>query len=77
MISRTHAYRLIVLMLTEVPSGCAGVGGSPGEGVTVHAAATSIQPDRVIADVGQQPYYGLNVVKRYTGTNWYRAAGFS
>ncbi|MFN5995455.1 MAG: hypothetical protein ACK45Y_15320 [Betaproteobacteria bacterium] len=30
--------------LTSAPSGCAGVGGAPGEGVTVHAGATAQEP---------------------------------
>jgi hypothetical protein len=34
----------VVEFLTAAPSGCVGVGGAPGEGVTVHAGATAQEP---------------------------------
>ncbi|HEY1077402.1 MAG TPA: hypothetical protein VGE51_11990 [Fontimonas sp.] len=39
-------YRLAfeLRILTDVPSGCVGVGGSPGESVTVKAGASAIEP---------------------------------
>jgi hypothetical protein len=41
-----QSYRVgfAVEFLTRAPSGCAGVGGAPGEGVTVHAGATAQEP---------------------------------
>lgn len=41
-----QSYRVgfAVEFLSRAPSGCAGVGGAPGEGVTVHAGATAQEP---------------------------------
>lgn len=36
-----------VEIATSVPNGCVGVGGAPGEGVTVKAGASDIEPDRI------------------------------
>jgi len=36
-----------VEIATSVPNGCVGVGGSPGEGVTVKAGVSDIEPDRL------------------------------
>ncbi|MGB3542987.1 hypothetical protein [Rubrivirga sp.] len=62
-----------VTFATNVPSGCLGVGGSPGEGVTVHAAASTERP-RVGADG-----YGLSLASDYQPVgefdSWYRAFG--
>ena len=62
-----------VTFATNVPSGCAGVGGSPGEGVTVHAAASTERP-RVASD-----RYGLSLAEGYQPVHefdsWYRAFG--
>jgi hypothetical protein len=48
-----------VELATNVPSGCAGVGGAPGEGVTVKGGASQTEPGRV-AEVG---YWQMNVDK--------------
>ena len=37
---------------TSVPNGCVGVGGAPGEGVTVKAGVTDIEPDRIDSGSG-------------------------
>ena len=37
-------------VVAEVPAGCMGVGGSPGEGVTVKAGVASRQPATVVVD---------------------------
>ena len=37
-------------VVAEVPAGCLGVGGSPGEGVTVKAGAASRQPATLMVD---------------------------
>ncbi len=37
-------------VVAEVPAGCMGVGGAPGEGVTIKAGAASRQPATVVVD---------------------------
>jgi hypothetical protein len=41
-----QSYRVgfAVSLLTDAPSGCVGVGGPPGEGVTVHAGISATEP---------------------------------
>lgn len=64
-----------VAFATDAPSGCAGVGGPPGEGVTVHVDAGSTEPGRVIDESRSNDYYRLNWAEEYEGDgmNWYRA----
>jgi hypothetical protein len=55
---------------TNVPSGCVGVGGSPGESVGIKAGATPVQParrieaNRVVTDIdkGNQAQSGRQMV---------------
>ena len=56
---------------TDVPAGCVGVGGPPGEGVTVKGGATEVEPLPVLdnrswlrmnIDVGSQDYGGTQAV---------------
>ena len=42
-------------------SGCAGVGGAPGEAVTVKAGASEIEPESAIT--GNDSYYEMNIDK--------------
>jgi len=42
----TYVVRFDVEIATDAPSGCVGVGGSPGEGVTVKAGVSLTEPDR-------------------------------
>ena len=42
-----YRVQLGVEFATAVPNGCFGVGGAPGEGVTVKAGASAIEPDRM------------------------------
>jgi hypothetical protein len=42
---------------TDVPSGCIGIGGSPGEAVKVIASASQIKPEAIVRD----DYYMLNI----------------
>jgi hypothetical protein len=44
---------------TNVPSGCVGVGGSPGESVYIKAGATDIEPESVLVD----GWYLMNIDK--------------
>jgi hypothetical protein len=45
---------------TEVPSGCAGIGGAPGEAVKVIANAGTIKPEPVVGLL-YEDYYVLNI----------------
>lgn len=59
-----------VEIATSVPNGCVGVGGAPGEGVTVKAGASEVEPNRVDeggfwrmnVDKGQQTNGGEDAV---------------
>lgn len=61
----------IVDFATDVPTGCGGVGGSPGESVFVKAGASNIEPNSVVdqlgwlrmnVDKGNQANSGANAV---------------
>jgi hypothetical protein len=49
-----------VEIATGAPSGCIGVGGAPGEGVTVKAGVSLIEPDRELDAMG---WWRMNVDK--------------
>lgn len=59
-----------VEIATNVPSGCSGIGGAPGESVSVKAGASEIEPEAVVdggffrmnIDKGQQSNGGANAV---------------
>ena len=67
---RRYSVRFEVEIATGVPNGCLGVGGSPGEGVTVKAGASDIEPEPVVdgpdwrmnIDKGNQTTGGANAV---------------
>jgi hypothetical protein len=46
----SYRVRFEVEFATNAPAGCVGVGGSPGESVTVKAGASTVEPEAV--DVG-------------------------
>ena len=46
---------------TNAGTGCAGVGGAPGEAVTVKAGATDVEPESAIS--GNDNYYEMNIYK--------------
>ena len=48
---------------TEAPSGCAGIGGAPGEAVYVKVGASTIKPERHVEQVGGRDYYRMNIDK--------------
>ena len=56
------AYRVTfrVEIATKVQAGCVGVGGAPGEGVTVKAGVSLIEPDRFVDSSGD---WRMNVDK--------------
>ncbi len=56
----TYRVRLDVQIATNAPSGCVGVGGAPGEGVTVKAGVSLVEPDRELDAAG---YWRMNVDK--------------
>jgi len=46
--NRRYSVRFDVEIATRVANGCVGVGGSPGEGVTVKAGVSDIEPQSVV-----------------------------
>ena len=55
---RTYKAGFAIEFLTDAPSGCIGVGGAPGEGVTMHAGATAQEPQTVLQGDG---HYRVNL----------------
>lgn len=55
---------------TEVPSGCVGIGGPPGEAVRVIADASQVRPEPFIKD----DYYRLNIQHEGDSQQWYQNA---
>lgn len=55
-----QAYKVgfAVSFVTDAPAGCIGVGGPPGEGVTVHAGATAQEP---LTQLKGDGYYRVNL----------------
>ena len=45
--SRTYRINFTVEIATNVPHGCVGIGGAPGEAVTVKAGSSSVEPEAV------------------------------
>ena len=45
--NRTYRINFTVEIATNVPHGCVGIGGAPGEAVTVKAGSSSIEPEAV------------------------------
>jgi hypothetical protein len=56
----TYRVSFDVEIATSAPSGCIGVGGAPGEGVTVKAGVSLVEPDRELDAAG---YWRMNVDK--------------
>lgn len=52
--------RFMVQFATEAPTGCAGVGGAPGESVFVKAGATAEEPTAVLLEENG-PYWSMNI----------------
>ncbi|MFM7293666.1 MAG: hypothetical protein ACKO1K_02440, partial [Burkholderiales bacterium] len=55
---QSYRVEFAVDFLTSAPSGCAGVGGAPGEGVTVHAGATAQEP---MTQLNGNGYFRVNL----------------
>jgi len=68
--NRRYAVRFEVEIATNIPNGCTGVGGAPGEGVSVKVGASTIEPEAVVVggdwrmnvDKGQQTNGGKNAL---------------
>ncbi len=68
--NHTYSVRFEVEIATRVPNGCFGVGGSPGEGVTLKAGASDVEPEsvttgsdwRMNVDKGNQANGGENAL---------------
>lgn len=61
--SRRFRVHFEVEFATEAPSGCAGIGGAPGESVFVKAGATPEEPQAVVVGEDEQAYYVMNIDK--------------
>ncbi|HEX8637209.1 MAG TPA: hypothetical protein VF692_04025, partial [Pyrinomonadaceae bacterium] len=57
---RTYRITYVITIASNAPSGCAGIGGAPGEAVTLKAGASSIEPLAVLQTNG---YLRMNVDK--------------
>lgn len=69
----TYQVGFTVRFATEVPSGCAGIGGPPGEAVRVIASASDIRPEP-IAGGENEDYYLLNIQHLDDPGEWYQNA---
>ena len=56
----TYRVRFEVQVATDAPSGCAGIGGSPGEAVYMKAGATTVEPGAIPEEDG---LYRMNIDK--------------
>ena len=54
---------IMVEFATRAPSGCAGVGGAPGESVYLKAGASGVQPEAVVEQEGGVAMRRMNVDK--------------
>lgn len=71
----TYELAFEVSFATDAPTGCAGVGGPPGEAVTVHVDASETEPGRIVDDSRKGEFYRLNLAEEYEGDaqSWYRS----
>lgn len=68
----TYRVNFTIRFATNVPSGCAGIGGAPGEAVKVIADATPQKPEPFVDD----DYYWLNTQYQHHNNpgEWYQNA---
>lgn len=59
--ARTYHVTVSFKLATDVDSGQVGVGGSPGESVTVKCGLTQTQPVSIVYGTGEYAYYRLNI----------------
>jgi len=72
----TYSVQFSVEFATEVPSGCVGIGGAPGESVRVIASSSAIKPEPVIDedDPHDDGYYLLNIQHLDDPAQWHNNA---
>lgn len=58
-----YQLELRVVFASNVPTGCAGIGGSPGDSVFVKGGATAVEPLRVVDDSPGQATWTMNIDK--------------
>jgi hypothetical protein len=63
--NESYAAKFSVEIATNIPHGCFGIGGSPGEDSTVKAGASPREPERVL----QGDYYVMNIDKGNQSTS--------
>jgi hypothetical protein len=69
-----YQIRFTVRFATEVPSGCAGIGGAPGESVKLIAGSDTIKPEG-LTDLLREDYYALNTqYQNNDPQQWYQNA---
>lgn len=59
--ARTYHFTVSFKLATDVEGGLMGVGGSPGEGVTVKCGVTQTAPAALPVENGGAVYYRLNI----------------
>jgi hypothetical protein len=69
----TYRIGFTIRFATNVPSGCAGIGGPPGEAVKVIADASVIRPETIIGGT-ENDYYLLNIQHLNDPSEWYQNA---
>ncbi len=67
----TYRVGFTVRFATDVPSGCAGIGGAPGEAVKVIANASDIRPQPFVGG-SNDDYYLLNIQHIGDSGDWYQ-----
>jgi hypothetical protein len=55
---QTYQIQFVITLASNAPTGCAGIGGAPGEGVVLKAGASAIEPLSVLQPNG---YLRMNV----------------
>ncbi|MFC1921407.1 hypothetical protein ACFLYQ_06770 [Chloroflexota bacterium] len=61
--STEYSVNLSFALATNVPPGLMGIGGSPGEGVSVKAGGVNFKPETIEENVGSEPYLRMNIDK--------------
>lgn len=59
--ARTYRFNVSFKLATNVESNLVGVGGSPGEGVTVKCGVTPTEPVVMLDGTGEHAYFRLNI----------------
>jgi hypothetical protein len=64
---QTYRVAYEILVASSAPSGCAGVGGAPGESVYLKAGASAIEPEPVLNDEGTDVGLSVDVGEQANG----------